>query len=90
MIQYKPVKITTNTPELTEIIINVLMRHHGFWDLIVTDCGSLFISKFWSLLCYFFSIKHWFSTTFYLQTNGQTKSQNSTMESYLQAFVNFK
>ena len=31
-----------------------------------------------------------FSTVFYPQTDGQTKSQNSTMKAYLWAFINLK
>ena len=57
MIYYKLVKVTINTPGLAKIIINVIIRHHGLLDLIVTNWGSFFISKFWSLLYYFFSIK---------------------------------
>ena len=56
----------------------------------MTDRGSLFISKFCLSLCYFFSIKRRLSTAFQPQTNGQTKRQNSTIEAYLRAFVNFK
>ena len=90
MVHYKPIKIIINAPGLAEVIIDVVIRHHGLFDSIVTDKGSLLTSKFWSLLCYFFGIKRRLSTAFHLQTNGQTKRQNSTMEAYLQAFVNFK
>ena len=90
IVYYEPVKITIDAPGLAEVIINVVVRHHGLPHSIVTDRGSLFTSKFWSLLCYFLSIKRRLSTAFYLQINGQTKRHNSTMEAYLRAFVNFK
>ena len=47
-------------------IINMVVRHHGLLDLIVTNQGSLFTSKFWSSLCYFFGIKRRLSTAFHL------------------------
>ena len=90
MVHYKPVNVTINAPSLTEVIIDVVVRHHRLPDSIVTNRGSLFTSKFWSLLCYFLDIKQKLSTTFYPQTNGQTEKQNSTMEAYLWAFVNFE
>ena len=90
MVHYKPVKITINAPGLAEVIINMVVRHHGLPDSIVTDRGSLFTSKFWSSLCYFLGIKRRLSTAFHPQTNGQPERQNSTMEVYLQAFVNFE
>ena len=90
MVHYEPVKVTINALGLTEVIINVVVRHHGLPDSIVTNRRLLFTSKFWSLLCYFLGIKQKLSTTFHLQTDGHTKRQNSTMEAYLWAFVNFK
>ena len=87
---YKPVKVTINALGLAKIIINIIVRHHGLQDSIVTNRGSLFTSKFWSLLCYFLSIKRRLSTAFYPQTDGQTERQNSTMKTYLRAFVNFE
>ena len=90
MIYYEPVKVTINIPRLAEIIINVVMQYHGLPDSIISDCGAIFTSKFWSSLCYFFGIKWRLSTAFHSQTNGQTEWQNSTMEMYLQAFVNFE
>ena len=65
MVHYELVKITFNAPALSEVIINVIVRHHGLPDLIVTNKGFLFTSKFWLLLCYFFGIKRRLSTTFH-------------------------
>ena len=90
MIHYKPVKITIDTADLAEIIIDVVICYYGLPDSIVTDKSFLFTSKFWSLLCYFLGIKRWLSIAFYPQTDSQTERQNSTMEAYLRAFVNFK
>ena len=81
MVYYKPVKVTINTLALAEVIIDIVVRHHGLPNSIVTNRESLFTSKFWSLLCYFLVIKRRLSTAFYPQTDGQNKKQNSTLES---------
>ena len=83
MVNYVPVKININAPGLVEVIINVVVRHYGLFNSIVTDSGFLFTSKFWSSLCYFLDIKRKLFTAFHLQTDGQTERQNSTMEAYL-------
>ena len=90
IVYYVPVKVIINTLGLAKVIINVVVRYHSLSDLIVTNRGFLFTSKFWSLLCYFFGIKRRLSTTFYLQTNGQTERQNCIIKAYFQAFINFE
>ena len=90
MVHYKLVKVTINAPGLAEVIIDVVMKHHGLPDSIVTNRGSLFTSKFWSSLCYFLGIKQRLSNAFHPQMDGQTERQNSTIEAYFQAFVNFE
>ena len=87
---YKPIKVIINSLGLVEVIINVVVRHHGLSDSIVIDWYLLFTSKFWSLLYYFLGIKWRLVTAFYPQMNGQTERQNSTMEAYLWAFINFE
>ena len=37
IIYYTPVKVTINTSSLAEIIINMVVRHYGLPDSIVTD-----------------------------------------------------
>ena len=90
MVYYEPVKITMNAPGLAEVIIDVVIWHHGVPDSMVTDRSSLFTSKFWLSLSYFLGIKRRLSIAFHLQTDDQTKRQNSIIEAYLRAFVNFK
>ena len=90
MVYYKPVKLTIDALGLAEVIIDVVIKHHGLPDSIVTDRGSFFTSKFWSLLCYFLGIKRRLSTAFHPQMDEQTERQNSMIEAYFQAFVNFE
>ena len=90
MVYYELVKVIINAPDLAKVIINVGVRHHGLPDSIITDQRLLFTLKFWSSLCNFLGIKRRLFTAFHPQTDGQTERQNSTIEAYLQAFVNFE
>ena len=90
MVHYKPIKVIIDAPGLAKVIIDVVVRHYGLPDSIVTDRSSLIISEFWSSLCYFLGIKRGLFTAFHPQTDGQTERQNSSMEAYLRAFVNFE
>ena len=49
----------------------MVVKYHGFSDSIITNRGLLFTLKFWSLLCYFLSLKQKLSITFHLQIDGQ-------------------
>ena len=90
MIYYNLVKITINALGLAEVIIDMIVSHHGFQNSIITDRGSLFILKFWLLLCYFLGVKWRLFTTFHPQIDGLNERQNNTIEAYFWAFVNFK
>ncbi len=57
MVYYKPVRVTINIPSRAEVIINVVVHHHGVPKSIIMDWSLLFTSKFWSLLYYFLGIK---------------------------------
>lgn len=58
MVHYKPLKVIINASSLAKVILDIIVWHYGFLDSIVNDRGSLFTSKFWSLLYYFLDIKH--------------------------------
>lgn len=90
MVHYELVKVIIDAPSLAIVINNMIIQYHNRADTIGSNRSSIFISKFWSPLYYFLEIKQMLSTAFYLQTNGQTKKQNSIMEAYLYVFLNFK
>ena len=83
MVHYKPLKVTINAPKLVKAIIDVV-------NFIINDQRAIFTSKFWFLPCYFLNIKRRLSTAFHPQIYSQTKRQNSMIEAYLRAFVNFE
>ena len=57
MVHYKLVKVIVNAPGLIEVIINIVVRHYGLPDAIITGQGSFFTSKFMLSLSYFLGIK---------------------------------
>ena len=67
-----------------------VVKLHGAPKSIVTDRGSIFTAKFWSVLCYHLNIKRRLSTASYPQINGQTERQNQTLEQYLRGYVNYR
>ena len=56
MVHYEPVKININGPALAKVIRDMVVRHHDLLNSIISDRGAIFMSKFWSSLCYFFGI----------------------------------
>ena len=82
--------VIIDAPGLAEVIIDMVVQHHGLPDSIISDRGAIFTFKFWSSLCYFLGVKWRLSTAFHLQTDGQTERQNSTMEAYFRVFLKFE
>ena len=70
MVHYEPVKVTIDGLGLAEVIIDVVVWHHGLPDFIISDWGAIFTFKFWSSLCYFLRVKQRLSTAFHPQTDG--------------------
>lgn len=66
MVYYEPVKVTINAFTLAKVIINIVVGYHDLLNSIVSDCCSVFTSKFFLSLCYFLEIKKKLSMAFYL------------------------
>lgn len=57
MVNYELVKVTIHDSRLAKVIIDVVVQYHDLPNSIISDCGAIFMSKFWFSLCYFFGIK---------------------------------
>lgn len=46
IVYYQPVKITVDALDFVEVILDMVVPHHGLPNSIVSDWGSVFISRF--------------------------------------------
>ena len=56
IVHYKLIKINIYVSRLLEIIIDIIVKHHGFLDLIMINKSFLFTLKLWSLFYYFLAL----------------------------------
>ena len=46
MVHYEPVKVTIDISGLAKVTMDIVMRHHGFPNSIISDHGAIFTFKF--------------------------------------------
>jgi len=84
-----PCSTTVDARDLADLFLQYVFRLHGLPRTITSDRGPQFASAFWRRLCARLGIEPRQSTTFHLQTDGQTKQMNAVMEQYLRSYVNY-
>ena len=77
-----------NVEQLKYIILNQLIRYQKISKKFINDKDKLFIFNYWRTLLSMLRIKLKMSTTFYSQTNEQTKRTNQSLKQYLRHYIN--
>ncbi|SJL17565.1 uncharacterized protein ARMOST_21117 [Armillaria ostoyae] len=72
------------------ILRDHVYAHHGMPQVVISDQGPQFISKFMTELYRMLDIKQNASTAFHPQTDRQTERVNQEIEKYLRIFVGFR
>ncbi len=88
--RYIPARMDWSAERLAEAFLENVWQDKGILDSLVSDCGSLFTSKFWPALCFHLKIQRRLSSAFHPQTDGQTERQNQTLEQYLRGYGNYQ
>ncbi|KAI2647575.1 Transposon Tf2-9 polyprotein [Labeo rohita] len=70
-----------------ELILEHVVRLHGFPKDIVSDRGPQFTAKFWQAFCRLVGTTSSLSSGFHPQTNGQTEWANQQLERFLRCFA---
>ncbi len=90
MMHYLSMKKTLTIVELAELFFEKIALRYEISSDIVIDKDSLFISAFWSEICYYVKIKQRLSIAFHSQTDNQTEWQNQTLKHYLRVYCSEK
>lgn len=85
-----PCNESMSSEELAFLFLGHIFATHGLPLEIISDRGSLFVSKFISTLCKHTNIRQAISTAFHPQTDGQTEQINEFLEQYLRIFINYE
>src|SRR5260221_14676691 len=70
--------------------MRVVTHHHRLPEEVISNCRPTFVSNFSHELAALLRVKLTPSTSYHLQTDGQTECVNQEIEAYLQVFVSHR
>ncbi len=82
-----PTVTSLDSAGVTQLFLEHVWHHHGLPEEVISDRGSTFIPNFSCELAALLGVKLTPSTSYHLQTDGQTEHMNQEIEAYLQVFV---
>ena len=90
MMRYLFIKKTLTVIKLTKLFFEKIVLKYEISNDIIINKDSLFISAFWSEICYHVKMKRRLSIIFHSQTNDQIERQNQMLKHYLQVYCSEK
>nr|GEX86332.1 hypothetical protein [Tanacetum cinerariifolium] len=84
---FLPIRKDYKTEKLARIYINKIIARHGVPVSIISDCDGRFASHLWQALQKALGTKLNMSTTYHLETDGQSEHTIQTLEDILRACV---
>jgi len=88
-VYFIPCNETIDSEGTARLYKDNVFRHEGLPNVIISDRGPQFASKFTTHLCKSLGIKQNISSAYHPQTDGQTERTNQEIEAYLRIFVNW-
>ena len=88
MVHYVATTTTVSAPQLAELFLREVVRHHGVPESILSDRDPRFTAHFWRAFWDRLGSKLTMSTAYHPQTDGQTERANRTLEEMLRSYTN--
>uniref|UniRef100_A0A803TUR5 Gypsy retrotransposon integrase-like protein 1 n=1 Tax=Anolis carolinensis TaxID=28377 RepID=A0A803TUR5_ANOCA len=85
-----PCRSMPNAEQLAQLFIEHCYKHHGAPSKVISDRGSVFVSRFWKAFLRQLGAKQALSTAYHPQTDGQTERVNQVLEQYLRCYTNYQ
>ena len=86
-IHFLPVDTRYSTKKYAKLYFDRVVTLHGVSLTIISDRGSIFVSRFWEQLQKCLGTHLLRSSAYHLQTDGQTERVNQVLEDMLRACV---
>ncbi len=90
IMHYLFMKKTLTVIKLAELFFKKIALKYEILNDIIINKDNLFISAFWSKICFHTKMKWWLSIVFHSQIDDQTEWQNQTLKHYLQVYCSKK
>ncbi|CDJ65857.1 hypothetical protein ENH_00011310 [Eimeria necatrix] len=87
MAHFVPAKKSFTAADTVELLADRLISYHGFPEVLISDRDPRFQSDLWQQLCSRFNIKRYISSSYQLQSDGQTERINRTLEQMLRTYI---
>jgi hypothetical protein len=87
MKHFAPCKSTITAPQAVELFEQHVVRLHGWPNMITSDRGSIFVSKFWESYFARFGVQLRRSTSHRPQTDGQSEIEIKTLQKVLESYA---
>ncbi|KAE8914160.1 hypothetical protein PF003_g1314 [Phytophthora fragariae] len=87
MVHLAPVAAEVTADESAELFLDLVFRHHGLPESIVSDRDPRFTSAFWTRLFAVLGTRLLMSTAAHPETDGQTERVNRVLEDVLRSYA---
>uniref|UniRef100_A0AAV1U9I1 Integrase catalytic domain-containing protein n=1 Tax=Peronospora matthiolae TaxID=2874970 RepID=A0AAV1U9I1_9STRA len=87
MMHFAPVSAHITAETTAQIFIDLIFRHHGLPESIVSDRDPRFTSAFWATLFQLLGTRLLMSTAAHSETDGQTERVNRVLEDVLRSYA---
>ncbi|GMG16023.1 unnamed protein product [Phytophthora fragariaefolia] len=87
MVHLAPVAAEVTADESAELFFDLVFRHHGLPESIVSDRDPRFTSAFWTRLFALLGTRLLMSTAAHPETDGQTERVNRVLEDVLRSYA---
>src|SRR5258708_34193207 len=85
-----PTVTSLDSAGVAQLFLEHIWHHHGLLEEVISDHGPTFISNFSCKLAALLGVKLTPSTSYHLQTDGQTEHVNQEIEAYFQVFMSHR
>src|SRR5260221_650553 len=85
-----PTVTSLDSARVAQLFLEHIWRHHGLPEEVISNHGPAFISNFSRKLAALLGVKLTPSTSYHLQTDGQTERMNQEIEVYLWVFMSHR